>query len=126
MNIHNSTFGAMIGAAALALMVSACGDERHAKASSPDAARSQAAADVAKLKDTNVAGTTRYADANNDGQVTRDEATADPALYATFDAYDSDRNDSLDRAEFARLEQHATGDDTAQLRPRREFPRPLD
>ena len=47
---------------------------------------------------------TRYADENRDGQVTRDEARADPALAASFDEYDLDRNGRLDRGEFARLE----------------------
>lgn len=47
---------------------------------------------------------TRYADENRDGQVTRDEAKADPALAASFDQYDLDRNGKLDRGEFARLE----------------------
>ena len=47
---------------------------------------------------------TRYADENRDGQVTRDEAKADPALAASFDRYDLDQNDKLDRGEFARLE----------------------
>lgn len=47
---------------------------------------------------------TRYADANRDGQVTRDEARADPALAAGFDQYDLDDNGRLDRGEFARLE----------------------
>jgi len=47
---------------------------------------------------------TRYADANRDGQVTREEAKADSSLAASFDRYDLDRNDKLDRGEFARLE----------------------
>ena len=47
---------------------------------------------------------TRYADANNDGKVTREEAKADPALARSFDQYDLDKNDVLDRSEFARLE----------------------
>lgn len=47
---------------------------------------------------------TRYADENRDGQVTRDEAKADPRLAASFDRYDLDKNDKLDRGEFARLE----------------------
>lgn len=47
---------------------------------------------------------TRYADADRDGTVTRDEAKADPALAATFDRYDLDKNDKLDRGEFAQLE----------------------
>lgn len=47
---------------------------------------------------------TRFADENRDGIVTRDEAKADPALAASFDRYDLDDNDELDRGEFARLE----------------------
>ena len=47
---------------------------------------------------------TRYADENRDGQVTRAEAKADPALAASFDQYDLDDNGRLDRGEFARLE----------------------
>lgn len=46
----------------------------------------------------------KYADANHDGDVTRDEAGADAALTQAFDRYDLDRNDQLDRGEFARLE----------------------
>lgn len=54
---------------------------------------------------------TRYADENRDGQVTRDEARADPALAARFDEYDLDRNGKLDRGEFARLDdEQASGD----------------
>ena len=52
---------------------------------------------------------TRFADANRDGEVTRDEAKADPALAASFDRYDLDRNDKLDRGEFARLEDERAG-----------------
>jgi hypothetical protein len=47
---------------------------------------------------------TQYADANNDGKVTRDEAKADPALAKRFDKYDLNNDDVLDRGEFARLE----------------------
>lgn len=47
---------------------------------------------------------TKFADANRDGQVTRDEARADPALAAAFEHYDLDKNGKLDRGEFARLE----------------------
>jgi hypothetical protein len=47
---------------------------------------------------------TRYADENRDGVVTRKEAKADPRLAASFDHYDLDQNDKLDRGEFARLE----------------------
>jgi hypothetical protein len=78
----------------------------------------------------------RYADENRDGRVSRDEARADPYLAASFDRYDANANDELDRAEFARLEaraaeqqgdQQQTADgERHQLRPRREFPRPYD
>lgn len=75
----------------------------------------------------------RYADADRDGRVTREEASVDPALAASFDRYDGDGNGQLDRAEFARLEAGAAGsrgakedDERHTLRPRREFPRPLD
>jgi hypothetical protein len=47
---------------------------------------------------------TRYADEDRDGFVTRKEAKADPALTASFDKYDANDDDKLDRAEFARLE----------------------
>ena len=75
-------------------------------------------------------GAARYADGNRDGKVTRTEALADPMLSASFDRYDADDNDELDRAEFARLEAHAResrGADEAgrsSLRPRSEYPRP--
>jgi hypothetical protein len=63
---------------------------------------------------------TRYADEDRDGVVTRKEAKADPALAASFDRYDLDKNDKLDRGEFARMEdatrqraasQHASASD---------------
>ena len=69
---------------------------------------------------------TRYADENRDGQVTRDEAKADPNLVASFDRYDLDKNDKLDRGEFARLEaeqrearaaSHAQRTEYTSLRP---------
>jgi len=47
---------------------------------------------------------TRYADEDRDGVVTRKEAKVDPKLAASFDRYDLDKNDKLDRGEFARLE----------------------
>lgn len=69
----------------------------------------------------------RFADGNRDGRVTREEAKVDPYLSASFDAYDRNANDELDRAEFARLEaRESTQEERHQLRPRREFPRPLD
>lgn len=81
--------------------------------------------------------TALYADGNRDGKVTRDEALADPMLSASFDRYDTDDNDELDRAEFARLEAHAAGRGVAgpgetgaagrsSQRPRSEYPRPND
>lgn len=78
----------------------------------------------------------RYADENRDGRVTRNEAESDPSLAASFDRYDANANDELDRAEFARLETRAAeradeqdrkeDAERHQLRPRREFPRPFD
>jgi len=75
----------------------------------------------------------RFADGNRDGRVTREEASVDPYLSASFDRYDRNANNELDRAEFARLEARATepraateDEERHQLRPRREFPRPLD
>ena len=50
---------------------------------------------------------TRFADANNDGKVTREEAKADPNLVREFDHFDLDKNGILDRGEFARLEAEA-------------------
>lgn len=83
------------------------------------------------------AETPRYADADRDGRVTREEASVDPALAARFERFDRNKNGELDRGEFARLEAGSSaGSETASkdpseeerhtLRPRREFPRPLD
>ena len=76
---------------------------------------------------------TRYADQDRDGRVTRKEASADPYLSASFDRYDADKNDELDRAEFARLEARAserreTAPQDARYvsRPRNEYPHPSD
>jgi hypothetical protein len=52
---------------------------------------------------------TRYADANRDGRVTREEAQADPALARSFDQHDGNKDGELDRAEFARLEAQSRG-----------------
>lgn len=69
----------------------------------------------------------RYADANRDGRVTREEARRDPALAAQFDHYDQDHSGDLDRAEFAQLEAMPPDDTVppkpAPMRPREEFPR---
>lgn len=70
----------------------------------------------------------RYADANRDGRVTRGEAEADPRLAASFDRYDTNDDDELDRAEFARLEARSAAKREAKddeerhpSRPRREI-----
>jgi hypothetical protein len=47
---------------------------------------------------------TRFADEDKDGKVTRKEAKADPNLERNFAKYDLDKNNILDRGEFARLE----------------------
>lgn len=73
----------------------------------------------------------RYADEDKDGRVTRDEAVADPNLQASFDRYDANDDDALDRAEFARLEARAAqrkaaaqqAEERHQLRDKRDFPR---
>jgi len=73
----------------------------------------------------------RYADADRDGRVTREEAEADPALAASFERYDADRSGALDRGEFSRLEAGAAASAKAdqheapqQRRPREEFATP--
>lgn len=60
---------------------------------------------------------TRYADDNRDGQVTRQEAEADPALVRVFGQYDADDDGALNRAEFARLEEdsRARGTDSVYI-----------
>jgi hypothetical protein len=63
----------------------------------PEGARPAPAADMQ-------AEITRYADANNDGKVTRDEAKSDPMLEKHFARYDVNDDGVLDRGEFARLE----------------------
>lgn len=73
-----------------------------------------------------------HADPDRDGRVTRAEAQADPYLAASFDRYDIDQDEALDRGEFARLEEDASrrpdaasaGAERQALRPREEFPRP--
>lgn len=49
-----------------------------------------------------------FADKDRDGKVTRKEAKVDPALERSFNRYDLDENDILDRGEFARLEAEGT------------------
>jgi hypothetical protein len=111
---------------ALVGLIAACGDSKPGEADSRSAYQDPAE-------------TPRYADADRDGRVTRDEADVDPALAAHFERYDADSDGALDRAEFARLEAGATSgssqvgkpagkedEERHTLRPRREFPRPLD
>jgi len=47
---------------------------------------------------------TVFADKDRDGKVTREEAKVDAALARSFDRYDTNDDDTLDQAEFARLE----------------------
>ena len=59
----------------------------------------------------------RYADANNDGKVTKEEAQADPNLVAVFDQYDANHDGVLDHDEFQKIV-----DDSQQKHPdRAEF-----
>ena len=109
----------LIVAIAAAVALASCGDP------DPNSATSRAYQDPAESP--------RYADADRNGRVTRDEADVDPALAANFDRYDRNGNGELDRAEFARLEAGSTASHATKaeeehhtLRPRREFPRPLD
>jgi len=61
----------------------------------------------------------RYADANNDGKVTKEEAQADPNLVAVFDQYDANHDGVLDHDEFQKIV-----DDAQQKHPdRAEFAR---
>lgn len=48
-----------------------------------------------------------YADQNRDGRVTKREAKVDQALVRSFDRYDRNDDEILDRAEFAQLEASA-------------------
>lgn len=72
-----------------------------------------------------------FADKNRDGKVTRKEAKVDKALERVFDSYDTNRDDVLDQAEFARLEsgRHVAGDNPtivpAPMEPI-EYPRNQD
>jgi hypothetical protein len=113
----------LLWAGATAIALAACGDT---EVSSQDGGRDAASRSGATAEATAqiLPDERRYADQNADGVVTLDEARADPALAASFDRYDANRDRTLDRAEFARLE--AGEEPHATLRPRREFPRPLD
>lgn len=70
------------------------------QSTTPDASSSQAA--FAQL------------DANRDGAIGKDEASADAGLSAAFDSFDADGNGSLDQAEFDKFAQaqQGTSDDT--------------
>jgi len=60
----------------------------------------------------------RYADANHDGKVTREEASVDRALAAAFDRYDKNGDGVLDPGEFA---QFVADNDRRHPQPRQEF-----
>lgn len=60
------------------------------------------------------AAPTVFADKDRDGKVTRQEAKPHPALARSFNRYDLDDNDVLDRGEFARLEDASAQDEVAQ------------
>jgi len=87
----------LLGSAAF---VAGCAHDReHASSSSERDFAASEPADVQPQQKI-----TRYADEDRDGFVTRKEAKSDAALAAAFDRYDADKNDKLDRGEFARLE----------------------
>lgn len=102
---------------ALLLAASACGDNGRGM-------RGEASGDEAVAS-----GPVRFADEDRDGRVTRDEAVADPKLQASFDRYDANDDDALDRAEFSRLEAQSaqrkapSEEERHQLRDKRDFPR---
>lgn len=109
--------------AALAGLVAACGESGEPRGAASSRSAGQDPTEGP-----------RYADADRNGRVTRDEASIDPALAASFDRYDANANGELDRGEFARLEAGATSGSKATpedeerhtLRPRNEYPRPYD
>lgn len=100
---------------ALALLAAACGDNGRGMRGEADSTDSVA----------------HFADEDRDGKVTRDEAGSDPYLQASFDRYDANDDEALDRAEFARLEaqssqrkaQQQDDDQPHQLRDKRDFPK---
>lgn len=103
---------------ALMLAASACGDNGRGM-------RGEASGDGAVAS-----APQRYADEDNDGRVTRDEAVADPYLQASFDRFDANDDDALDRAEFSRLEAQSASrkasppeEERHQLRDKRDFPK---
>jgi hypothetical protein len=118
----------LLAASCAALLLAGCGEPgdesaRTAGKTTDAASRHEAAASESP----------RYADANRDGRVTRDEAKVYAALEDNFDRFDMDRNGELDRGEFARLEMEAVDrppltiePDSSSQRPRGEFARPSD
>lgn len=117
-------------AAALALLLSGCGETPADRAGTERSAAD--AWDAGARDDDDVAAADgkeapRYADQDRDGRVTRAEAAADPALAASFDAFDENADGALDRGEFARLEAGADAPgERHTLRPRSEYPRPYE
>ncbi len=90
----NLTLKAVLGAAPL-LLVAAC---------SHDTARDSSQFTTMEPEVYQQPPITKFADANKDGKVTREEAKADPNLARNFSKYDLDKNNILDRGEFAKLE----------------------
>lgn len=114
-----------------ALLFAACGasDNEHVQGPASEWRKGQGRTEAQADSDRPIT----YADQNRDGRVTRAEAKADKALLANFERYDANDNGELDRGEFARLEeaaadrrQQTSAEENHQLRPRREFPRPMD
>lgn len=91
------TLMVLLGSAAF---LAGCAHDRE-QVSSSSSERDFAASEPADVEAQKI---TRYADEDRDGFVTRKEAKSDKALAAAFDRYDADKDDKLDRAEFARLE----------------------
>ena len=107
---------------ALALMLAACAttptttvcEREPGAASTPPQPMAKAQAQAGPKRKAPL----RYADANHDGKVTREEASVDRALAAAFDRYDKNGDGILDRAEFA---QFVADNDRSHPLPRQEF-----
>jgi hypothetical protein len=91
-------YGRILALTALASLAAGCANEPGERDASY---RSQ---EVTMIPAQPAQEITKYADANKDGKVTRDEAKADPLLAKGFEKYDLNDDDVLDRGEFARLE----------------------
>ena len=69
----------------------------------PPSATSVARAPGRETAELDTGAPVAYADANNDGKVTKEEAQVDPALAAAFDRYDHNHDGVLDSKEFEQL-----------------------